>query len=204
MKVKSESEVAQSCPTLRDPMDCSPPGSSAHGICQARVLEGNPYTIHYTIETTHKSLRRVHPQRASNLTTPYLGDVITPRVPAMMYTQAVSVYSTLSSLGQSSGAADPLRQLSNMLPSTTPHVSPMAQTQCFQHQSHCCCLVTQSCLTLCDPMDCSTPGLPVPHPLPKFAQAHAHCFDDAIQPCHPLMPSSPPALNLSQHQGLFQ
>ena len=60
-----------------------------------------------------------------------------------------------------------------------------------------------SCLTLCDPMDCSMPGLPVPHHLPEFTQVHIHCIGDAIQPSHPLLPSSPPALNLSQHQGLF-
>ena len=67
-----------------------------------------------------------------------------------------------------------------------------------------CVLVTQLCLTLCDPLDCSMPGLPVPYHLPKFAQVHVHCIGDAIQTSHPLMPSSPPALNLSQHQGLFQ
>ena len=55
---------------------------------------------------------------------------------------------------------------------------------------------------LCEPMDCSTPGLPVPHYLPEFAQVHVHCLSDAIQPSYPLTPSS--ALNLSQHQGLFQ
>ena len=55
----------------------------------------------------------------------------------------------------------------------------------------CCCSVTQSCPTLCDPMECSTPGLPVPHHLLKFAQFHVHCIGDAIQPFHPLMPSSP-------------
>ena len=66
-----------------------------------------------------------------------------------------------------------------------------------------CCSVAQSCLTLCDPMDCSTPGLPVTHHLPKFAQVHVHCIGDAIQSSHPLMPSSPPALNLSLHEGLF-
>ena len=60
------------------------------------------------------------------------------------------------------------------------------------------------CLTLCDPMDCSTPGLPVPHHLLRFAQVHVHCFGDAIQPSHPLMPSCSSTLNLSQHQGLFQ
>ena len=64
--------------------------------------------------------------------------------------------------------------------------------------------VTQSCLTLCDPMDCSTPGFPVHHQLPELAQTHVHLVSDAIQPSHPLLSSSPPALNLAQHQGVFQ
>ena len=63
--------------------------------------------------------------------------------------------------------------------------------------------VAQLCLTLCDPTDCNTPGLPVPRPHLKFAQVHFHCVSDAIQPSYPLTPSSC-ALNLSQHQGLFQ
>ena len=67
----------------------------------------------------------------------------------------------------------------------------------------CCCSVTQSCLTLCDPMDCSMPGLSVPHHLPKIAQFHVHSLVIAIQSSHPLTLSSPSALNLSQHQGLF-
>ena len=62
--------------------------------------------------------------------------------------------------------------------------------------------VTQSCLTLCDPMNCSTPGLPVHHQLQEFTQTHVHRVGDAIQPSHPLSSPSPPALNLSQHQGL--
>ena len=62
----------------------------------------------------------------------------------------------------------------------------------------------QSCLTLCDPMDCSTPGFPVHHQLPELAQTHAHRASDAIQPPHPLLSPSPPAFNLSQHLGLFQ
>ena len=64
--------------------------------------------------------------------------------------------------------------------------------------------VTQSCPPLCDPMDCSTPGLPVHHHLPKFIQTHVHWVGDAIQPYHPLSSPSPPAFNLSQHQGLFK
>ena len=64
--------------------------------------------------------------------------------------------------------------------------------------------VAQSCPTLCNPMDCSTPGLPVHHQLSEFMQTHVHRVGDAIQPSHLLLSPSPPALNLSQHQGLFQ
>ena len=63
--------------------------------------------------------------------------------------------------------------------------------------------VAQSCPTLCDPMNCSTPGLPVQHQLPEFAQTHVHQVGDAIQPSHPLSTSSPPAPNPSQHQRVF-
>ena len=64
--------------------------------------------------------------------------------------------------------------------------------------------ITQSCPTLCNPMNCSTPGLPVHHKLPEFTQTHAHQVSDAIQPSHPLSSLSPPAPNPSKHQGLFQ
>ena len=64
--------------------------------------------------------------------------------------------------------------------------------------------VTQSCPTLCDPMDCSMPGFPVHYQLLKLAQAHVHRVSDATQPSHPLSSPSPPAFNLSQHQDLFQ
>ena len=61
-----------------------------------------------------------------------------------------------------------------------------------------------SLVWLCDPMDCSTPGIPVHHHLPELAQTHAHWVGDPIQLSHPLLSPYPPALNLSQHQGLFQ
>jgi len=64
--------------------------------------------------------------------------------------------------------------------------------------------VAQSCLTLCDPMNRSTPGLPVHHQLPEFTETHVHQVSDAIQPSHPLSSPSPPAPNPSQHQSLFQ
>ena len=68
----------------------------------------------------------------------------------------------------------------------------------------CCCSVIKSCQTPCNPMNCSTSGLPVHHQLLEFAQTHVHRVGDAIQPSHPLSSPSPPALNLSQHQVLFQ
>ena len=64
--------------------------------------------------------------------------------------------------------------------------------------------VAQLYLTLCDPMKCSTPGLPVHHQFPESTQTHVHWVSDAIRPSHPLSSPSPPALNLSQHWGLFQ
>ena len=67
----------------------------------------------------------------------------------------------------------------------------------------CPCSVAQSCLTLCDPMDCSTPGFPVLHQLPELAQTQVHWVGDVIQQTHPLFTPPPPAFNLSQDQGLF-
>ena len=64
--------------------------------------------------------------------------------------------------------------------------------------------VAQSCLPLCDPMDCSTPGLPVHHQFQELTQTHVHWVSDAIQLSHPLSSPSPPAFNLSQHQGLLK
>ena len=64
--------------------------------------------------------------------------------------------------------------------------------------------VAQSCPILCDPMDCSMPGLPVPYQLPEFTQIHVHRVSDAIQPSYPLSSLSPPAFNLSQHHSLFK
>ena len=74
----------------------------------------------------------------------------------------------------------------------------MCQTLCFVSS------VSQLCLTLCDHMDCSTPGFPVHHQIPEIAQTHAHLVGDAIQPSCPLSSPSPPAFNLFQHQGLFK
>ena len=91
-------------------------------------------------------------------------------------------------------------------PVFSPHhqaVSPaMDPTGCFSSVQ--LSSVPQSCRTLCDPMNCSTPGLPVHRQLPEFTQTHVHGVGDAIQPSHPLSSPSPPAPNSSQHQNFFQ
>ena len=80
----------------------------------------------------------------------------------------------------------------------TPHFTP-GPSRHVQFSS-----VAQSSLTVCNPMNCSMPGFPVHHQLPELTQTHVHWVNDAIQPSHPLSSPSPPALNLSQQQGLFQ
>ena len=77
-------------------------------------------------------------------------------------------------------------------------------TEIIKTSKDYCCSVTKNSPTLHDPKDCSMPGFSVPHHLREFAQVHIQWIGDAIQPSHPLSPSSPSAFSLSQHQGLFQ
>ena len=98
----------------------------------------------------------------------------------------------------------------SIIPSKSIHVVANGRISFFSYGwviFHCiyyCCLVTQSCLTLCDPTDCSMPAFPVHYQLLELTQTHAHLVGDTIQPSHPLLSPSPPTFNLSQHQGLFQ
>ena len=93
--------------------------------------------------------------------------------------------------------------------STGPYVSPGLLYDwcwwCFPKiDDICCCSVTKSCPTLCNPMNCSTPGFPIHHQLLELTQTHVHQVGDAIQSSQPLSSPSPPAFNLSQYQGLFK
>ena len=108
------------------------------------------------------------------------------------------------------GKALSLSQLSMMLSVSFPHMAfimlrnfPTIPRLLFLHSVQFSS-VAQLCPTLCDPMNHSTPGLPVHHQLPEFTQTHIHRVSDAIQPSHPWSSPSPPALNPSQHQSLFQ
>ena len=135
--------VAQSCPTLCDPMDCSSPGSSVHGDSLGKN----------TGVGCHALLQGIFQARDQ------------PRSPPLQ----------VDSL-QFEPQGKPTVQFSS---------------------------VAQPCLTLCNHMNCRTPGLPVHHQLLEFTQTHVYRVGDAIQPSHPLSSPFPPALNLSQHQGLF-
>ena len=149
--------VPQSCLTLCDHMDCSPPGSSVHGISQERTLEW--VAIYFSRGSSWPTDRT-------------LISCIGRRVLCHWATREVLMY----------------REDIKILVKVSVQFSS----------------VSQSCPTLCDPMNRSTPGLPVHHQLPEFTQTYIHRVGDAIQPSHPLLSPSSPAPNLSQHQNLFQ
>ena len=94
---------------------------------------------------------------------------------------------------------EPMPLMSPELEAGSLALAPLGKPQIVRFTS-----VAQSCLTFCDPMNRSTPGLPVHHQLPEFTQTLVHRVSDAIQPSHPLLSPSPPAPNPSQHQSLFQ
>ena len=179
MKVKSESEVAQSCPTLHDPMDCSLPGSSIHGIFQARVLEWGAIAFSFLLFAAAKSLQSC----------PTLHNPIDGSPPGS------SMHGILQARVLEWGA----------IAFSTERLTVGENGSCSDGWGHAqFSSLAQSCPTLCDPMNCSTPGLPVHHQLLEFTQTHVHRVGDAIQPSHPLSSSSPPAPNLSEHQSFFQ
>ena len=100
-----------------------------------------------------------------------------------------------------------IQPVSLMSPALTGELFNTTSATCpppHHHISQSVSSVAQSCPTLCDPMNRSTPGLPVHHKLLEFTQTHAHRVGDAIHPSHPLSSPSPPAPNPSQHHGLFQ
>ena len=137
-------------------MDCNSPGSSVHGILQARILQ---WVI----------------------------------MPSSRGSSQPRDWTSVSCVLNWQAGSLPL------VPLAKPIVMTKAIFSSVQFGS-----VTQLCPTLCNPMNCSMPGLPVHYQLPESTQTHAHRVGDAIQPSHPLSSPPPPAPYLSQHQGLFQ
>ena len=140
----------QSYLTLSNPVDGSLPGSSAHGILQARIFS------RVAMPSSKGSSRLRDQTHISN-------------VPCIWQEASLPLA--------------PPRKPSKI---------------------YCSCSVPQSCPTLCDPMDCSIPAFLILHCLWEFAQTYVHWVSDAIQPSQPLSPRSLPAINLSQHQGIFK
>ena len=151
----SWSVCGQSWPTLCNPMNCSWPGSSVHGIFQTGILEWVSISF----------FRGSSPPRDWTHISYIAG-----------------VFFTAEPLGKPS----------------------IHGTRTNNPKIHQLSSVAQSCATLCNPRNCSMPGLPVHHQLPESTQTHVHWVGDAIQPSHPLLSPSLPALYLSQHQGLFK
>ena len=147
-----------------DPVDCSLPGSSVHGILQARILEW------VAISFSRGSSRPGDQTQVSCIAGGFFSS------------WAIREALTFS--------------INNSIKFKNVYVHIVLK--------QCCFWVAKSSSTLCDPMDCSMPGFPVPSHFPEFAQVHVHWIGDAIQLSHPLSLSSPSAFNLSQHHCLFQ
>ena len=182
----------QSCPTLSDPMDCSFPGPSVYGILQLRILEciAMPFSRGSSqLRTEPASL--ISPALASSFfttsTTSHRAD-LNYRLATRSYCLAQGILNVTWQPGWEGSLG---KNGYMYVYGWVPLLSTWTRS------------VAQSCPTLCDPMNRSTPGLPVHHQLPELAQIHVHWVDDAIQPSHLLSSPFLPAFNLSQHQGLF-
>ena len=218
---------AQLCPTLCDPMDCSLPGSSVHGISQARILEW------VAISSSEGSSQPREWTRVSSIA----GGFFTTEPPGTFRAPGSScwsmqIYSVL--WGHDYNPWWPLDQeiWGVLLEDNCKNQSSWWGYQLLSEESFWAVArqrgvhkdgtslfifsrstslalvqfssVTQSCPTLCNPMNRSTPGLPVHHQLLEFTQTHVHWVSYAIQPFHPPSSASLPAFNLSQPQGLFK
>ena len=171
--------LTELCLTLGDPTDCSPPGSLSMGFPRQEYWSGLPFP---SGDLPDAGIKPASPdQQADSLP---LGNSFWETCERNLYL-GVIMFIKQRSPYQKFMMWQQLKNPENRLS--------------IQFSS-----IAQSYLTLCDPMNCSTPGLPVHHQLPEFIQSHVHQAGDAIQPSHPLSSPSPPAPNPSQHQGLFQ
>ena len=184
-------KVAQLCQTLCDPMDCNSPGQNT-GVGSCSLLQGifltqgsNPGLPHcrqIIWQLSHKGSPRVLEWVAY----PFSSGSSQPRNQTRVSCIAGRFFTN-----ELSGKTKIQKRL--LINDNNNKKNRLVFSS-----------VAQLCPTLCDPINCSTPGLPVHHQLPEFTQTQAHWVGDAIQPSHPLSSPSPPAPNPSQHQGLFQ
>ena len=168
----------KSCLTLHDPVDGSPPGSPVPGILQARTLEwvAISYSSAWKWEVKMKWLSHVRLRDPTDCSLP----------------------------GSSVHGIFQARVLEWIAIAFTKSISFVYLCSKYYKQNNQIRSVAQSWPTLCDPMNRSTPDLPIHHQLPEFTETHVHRVSDAIQPSHPLSSPSPLAPNPSQHQSLYQ
>ena len=182
-----------SCPTPCDPMDCSTLGFPLY----YQLPESTQIHIHHVGDTIQSS----HPLSSPSPPTFF------PSIRVFSNESALRV--TWPKYWSFSLSISPSSECSGLISFRMDWLALLAVQGTLKsllqyHSSVQFSSVAQSCPTLSDPMNRSTPGLPVHHQLPEFTQTHSHRVGDAIQPSHPLSSPSPPALNLSQHRGLFK
>ena len=200
-------KLLQLCPTLCNPVDCSPPGPSVHGILQERILEWDVISSFRGYSPprywTCVLLCPLNWQAGSLLVGP------TGKTKAKKYSTVIHSLEKLKSMQYKSAIRNVIKFSKTIFQGWFRFTEKLGgKCRVFieglsQHM-HQYSSAAQSCLTLCNPMNCSTPGLPVHHQLPKFTQTNVHWVCDVIQLSHPLSSPSPPAPNPSQHQDLFQ
>ena len=187
----------QLCRTLCDPIDGSPPGSPVPGILQARTLEWACIYPRLCLSPSQFRLRcRTHKWSEVKVaqSRPTRWDSMDHTAHGILRARIlVGSLSLLQGIFSTQGSNPGLLHCRWILYQLSHKGSHRTDSS-----------VAQSCLTLCDPVDWSTPGVPVHHQLPELTQTHVHKVGDAIQPSHPLLSRSPSAFNLAQHQGLFQ
>ena len=192
----------QSCPTLCNPVDGSPPGSPVPGILQARILEW----VAISFSSAGKWKGKVKSlSRVQLLATPWTAAYQAPPSLGFSRQEYWSGLPLPSPVVGNLGMIIIIKVNSKLHTIMYFFLSHLSFVNfCFSTVSQSVSSVTHSCLTLCDPMNHSMPGLPVHHQLLEFTQTHVHRVGDAIQPSHPLLSPSPPAPNPSQHHSLFQ
>ena len=178
----------QLCLTLCDPMDCSLPGCCVDRILQARILEWVAILPTQGLNPGLPHCRQILYHLSHLCGDGYGGNAIQTRTRLLILK---------GSWGLWDGAA--YTDMFIWWEFFEWHLWFVYFFKRYQFSS-----VAQSCLTLCDPVDCSMPGFPVHHQLLELVQTHVQRVRDAIQLSHPLLSPSPPAFNLSQHEGLFQ
>ena len=177
----SEVKVAQSCPTLGDPMDCSCPGPSVHGMLQARILEWVAIPFSMGSSQPRDQIQRSPALQADSLPSEPPGKRL-----RQVSLKTAELSGNMVLWGRAEGERWQTRGVRTACEcADTSLPSGLGQDPTLVQFSS----VAQLCPTFCDPMNRSTPGLPVHLQLPEFTQTHVHRVSDAIQPSHPL--SSP-------------